>query len=384
MKNYIVVSAFGSYKSEFMNELMKRNIKIWEIENKDGIIYFNTSPYFYKKIARIALDSGVRTRVEERHGAYFRLRRYKKRYGIIFGAASFLGIIVLMSNFIWDIKVHGNDSVSAAQIMEVMEKHGITSGVGIHGYDSEKAELALTLELDRLAWVNIERQGSRIHVNVSERLETEASKIPITTPCNVVAEKAGVIVKTEVYRGRLLVEIGSGVNRGDVIVSGVVEDGGGNVILSHASAKIIAECEADTEFFVPFISFEKKQNGKRIENNAILFLGHSFPLFMSNNTPENAVYSAQTRAPTFLGLRLPYRLKTEIYAHYDYVEVTIGQAEALERLKKQIELYRLNFYGDSEIVTFNEKYLICEDGIKAEVHVVYRTDIAQQRIIGVP
>jgi similar to stage IV sporulation protein len=289
-----------------------------------------------------------------------------------------------MSNFVWDIRVHGNDSISAAQIMEVMEKHGITSGVNVHSYDPQKAELALTLELDRIAWVNIERQGSRIHVHVSERLETEMSRIPITTPCNVIAVKSGVIVETEVYRGRLLVEIGSGVNRGDVVVSGVVEDGGGNVILSHASAKIIAECEENAEFFVPFTSLERRRNGRTTENNSILFLGHSFPLFMFGDTPENAVYSAQTRAPTFFGLRLPYRLRTEIYAHYDYIEVTIGQAEALERLRRQIELYRLNFYGDSEIISFEERFLICEDGIKAEVHVVYRTNIAEQRIIGVP
>jgi similar to stage IV sporulation protein len=382
--NYIVVSVFGSYNNEFVNELVKNNIKVYDIKNRNGVIYLNTSPYFYKKIARIARGCGVRTRVEERHGAYFKLRRYKKRYGIVFGAISYLGIIVLMSNFVWDITVHGNSDVSAPQIMEVMEKHGIQAGVGIHAYDPEKAELALVLELDRLAWVNIERHGSRIHVNVSERLENEENMIPVTTPCNVVAVKTGVIVGTEVYRGRLLVEPGSGVSRGDVIVSGVVEDGAGNVLLSHASAKIIAECEEITEFFVPFTSLERKNNGKKSENNFIVFLGYGFPLFIIDSKPEHAVFSEEMRAPTFFGLRLPLRLKTEIYAHYDYVEVTIGQARALEKLKKQIELYRQNFYGDSEIITFEEKYFMQEDGILAEVRVVYRTDIAQQRIIGIP
>ncbi|MCL2637433.1 MAG: sporulation protein YqfD [Oscillospiraceae bacterium] len=384
MKSYIVVSAFGSYNEEFVNKLVKTNIKVWNIKNKDGVIFFNTSPFFYKKIARAALGSGIRTRVEERHGAYFKLRPYKKRYGVFFGAASFLAIIVLMSNFVWDIKVHGNESVSAPQIMEVMEKHGITSGVNIHGYDSEKAELSLVLELDSLAWVNIERQGSRIHVNVSERLETDTNKIPVTTPCNVVAVKTGIIVETEVYRGRLLVEPGSGVSRGNVIVSGVVDDGAGNIILSHASAKIIAECEDNAEFFVPFTSLERRNNRRRSENNFIVFLGHSFPLSVIDSKPENAVFTEEMRAPTFLGLRLPFRVKTEVYAHYDYVEVTIGQAQALERLKAQIELYRQNFYSDSEIITFDEKYIMCEDGISAQVKVVYRTDIAQQRMIGVP
>ncbi|MDR2558300.1 MAG: sporulation protein YqfD [Oscillospiraceae bacterium] len=384
MKSYIVVSVLGSYNEAFVNNLIKSNIKVWEIKNKDGVIYFNMSPYFYKKIARAAFNSGVRTRVEERHGAYFKLRRYKNRYGVFFGAVSFLGIIVLMSNFVWDIRVHGNESLSASQIIEVMEKHGITNGVNIHDYDSEKAELALALELDRLAWVNIERQGSRINVNVSERLETEDDKIPVTVPCNIVAVKTGIIIETEVYRGRLLIEPGSGVSRGEVIVSGVVDDGAGNIILSHASAKIIAECEEITEFFVPFISLERRNNGRISKNNFIVFLGRGFPLFLIDSKPEDAAFSEEMRAPAFLGLRLPFRLKTEVYAHYDFIEVTLGQAQVLERLKKQIELHRQNFYGDSEIISFDEKYIMCEEGITAEVRVVYRTDIAQQRIIGVP
>ncbi|MCL2018294.1 MAG: sporulation protein YqfD [Oscillospiraceae bacterium] len=384
MKSYIVVSSFGSYNEEFVNELLKINIKVWNIKNKGGIIYFNISPYFYKKIARTAFDFGVRTRVESRHGAYFKLRGYKKRHGVFLGAVSFMGIIVLLSNFIWDVKVKGNENISAAQIIEIMENCGIKNGVNIKGYDKERAEIAIIIELDGLSTVNIERRGSRLHVNVSERLEVISPEIPITTPCNVVADRSGRIVETEVYRGRLVIEKDSGVNRGDIIVSGVVEDGAGNIILSHARAVIIAECEDNTEFFVPFVSTERKNNGKIEENNFIIFLGRSFPLFMFGGDSQDTFYTEETRAPRILGFPLPYRLKTEIYSHYDIVEVKIGQAEARERLKKQIETYMENFYEDGEIVSFDEKYITKEDGIAAEVKIIYRKNIATQRIIGVP
>jgi len=325
--------------------------------------------------------------VESRHGAYFKLRRYKKRYGVFFGAASFLGVIVLLSNFIWDIRVSGNESVTTSQIIEIMEKHGIKSGTYVRNFNKERAELSAILELDRLAWINVERSGSRINIKVSERLDAAAEAIPITTPCNVVAGKTGQIVKTEVYRGTLLYEAGSGVNRGDVIVSGVVEDGAGNIILSHASAKIIAECEDKAEFFVPFTSDERRNNGKITKNNFILFLGKSFPLSINTGTPENASYRGETRAPKFFGLRLPYRIKTDVYTHYDYVEVRIGQTEAIERLKKQIGTYKANFYGadsGNEIISFDERFVIKENGIAAEISIVYHTDIAVKKVIGVP
>jgi len=384
MKSYIIVSAFGSYVEHFMNELFENNIKIWEIKNKDGIIYFKTSPYFYKIIAETAIASGTKTKVESRHGAYFKLRPYKKRYGVFFGVVSFFGIIVLMSNFIWDIRVSGNQSVSSAQIIEVLEKHGIKSGAGVKSFDRERAELAAILELDMLAWVNIEREGSRVHVKVSERLESDIAEIPGTTPCNVIAAKTGVIVKTEVYRGALLIESGSGVNQGDVIVSGVVEDGAGNIILSHASAKIIAECTDEAEFFAQFTSTERRKNGKITKNNFIVFLGKTHQLFIFGSEPENSTYSEETRIPRFLGFKLPYRLRTGIYTHYDLIEVQIGQTEAMRRLKKEIDMFRQNFYAGSEIISFDEVYDVREDGVGAKVRVVYHTDIAEKKVIGVP
>jgi similar to stage IV sporulation protein len=387
MKSYIVVSVSGSHNEKFVNEILKKNIKVWEIKNKDGVIYFNTSPYFYRKLAQAALGSGVRTRVEERHGAYFRLRKYKKRYGIFLGLGGFFGVIVLLSNFVWDVRVSGNADVTSAQILEIMERHGIVSGVFAGNYDKEKAELAAIIELDRLAWVSVERTGSRVNVKVSERLETVAVEIPHTTPCNIIAAKTGVIRKTEVYRGTLLYEIGSGVNRGDVIVSGVVEDGTNNVILSHASAKIIAECEDKAEFFVPFISSERRNTGKVTENNFIIFLGKSFPLFIFPSVPEHASHREEFRAPTFFGLRLPHRLRTDVYTHYEMVDVQIGQTAAIERLKKQIEQYKTNFYGvdsGNEIISYDERFIIKENGIAAEVKFVYLTDIAVKRVIGVP
>jgi len=384
MKSFILVSVFGSYIEDFMSELIEKSIRVRNVQNRDGIIYFETSPRNYKIIARLAFTLQMRTRVEARRGAYFKLRRYRKRYGILFGAVSFLLIITLMSNFVWDIRVSGNENVSDVQVLEILEKHGIRSGTYIKGYDKTGAELAAELELDSLAWISIERDGSRINVKVSERLENHPPEIPITTPCNVIATKSGQNVETEVYRGTLLFEKGSGINRGDVIVSGVVVDGAGNVIFSHADAKIIAEVVEEEEFFEPFVSLERKRNGKVTKNDFIIFLGKSFPLFINDASHEQAVYSEELRAPTFFGLKLPWRVKTGVYTHYDVVEVEHTRIQTLDRLKKQIENYRENFFADSEIILFDEEYFPEDDGIAVKVRIIYRTDIAQKKIIGIP
>jgi hypothetical protein len=178
--------------------------------------------------------------------------------------------------------------------------------------------------------------------------------------------------------------MGSGVNRGDVIVSGLVVDGAGNVIFSHADAKIIAECVEEAEFFEPFVTHERVRNGKVTKNDFIVFLGKSFPLFINDAAHEQAAYHEETRAPRFLGLRLPWRQKTAVYTHYDVVEVERSRVQTLELLQKQIEQYRENFFADEEIILWDEEYFPGDDGISVKVRIIYRTDIAQKKIIGTP
>lgn len=381
MKSYVQVSVFGVYTEAFINTLLKKGIKVENIINKDGIIFFNCSPRKYPAAAKTARSYGLKTRILERSGIYFKLRKYKKRYGAVLGAFCFAFIIVFMNNFIWDIRVTGNETLTAEQITEQLEKEGIHIGTQIKSYSAPAAELSLKLALDRLAWVNIERVGSRLLVKVSERLEDNLPNIPVSEPCNVIATKTGRIVETEIYRGKLLLEKGSGVNKGDIIVSGIVEDGAENILLSHADAKIVAECEDEAEFFIPFTEAEKKKNGNIDRNNYLVFLGNLFPLFIGSANNENMYYSEETRNPTFFGLPLPFNIKTCIYVYYDIVEVTYNSEETLEKLNKQIELYKSNFFGKDEIITFDVEYIAEETGITAKTKAVYRTNIAYKKEI---
>lgn len=379
IKSYVRVSVFGSYVEVFIDFLRQKSIRIWDTENLDGIIYFKCKPNSYPAIVRFARSYGLRTKPVNRHGAYFKLVKYKKRYGIVLGVINFFLIITVMSNFVWDIRVIGNETITEQQITEQINLNGISSGTYIKGYNPAAIELSLKLELDRLAWINIERSGSRVNVKVSESLLPKKAEIPVSEPCNVIASHTGRIISTEVYRGKLLLEKGSGVGKGDIIVSGIVEDGGGNNLLQHADAKIIAECEESAEIFAPFTVREKKNNGKTLKKDYFIFLGNTYPLFLNNADLENVRYSEELRKPTFFGLSLPFKIKTGIYNYYDEIDITYSSDETMERLKKQVDIYKQNFFREGEIISFNTEFLINESGINAKVKVVYQTDIALKK-----
>lgn len=381
LNSYVQISIFGTYTETFINSLLKRGIKIKNVINKDGTVYFESSPRRYPMISKTARGYGLKTKVIKREGVYFLLRKYRKRYGAVIGAFGFAFIIVFMNSFIWDIKVTGNESVTTAQIIEQLDKEGIGIGTQIKSYSAPAAELSLKLALERLAWANIERVGSRLTVKVSERLEENASAIPISEPCNVVASKTGRIIETEIYRGNLLLEKGSGVNKGDIIVSGTVKDGAGNILLHHADAKIIAECEEEASFYFPFNSLEKKKNGNVKKKNYLLFLGNLFPLFIRNADSNNMYYIEESKNLSFLGMPLPFKMKTCIYEYYDEVEVSYSREDALGKLNNQIELYKTNFFNEDEIVLFDIEYYTDEKGITAKTKAVYKTNIAVKKEI---
>ncbi|MDR1754203.1 MAG: sporulation protein YqfD [Eubacterium sp.] len=370
---------YGNDGQGYINELIiNKNIKLWDIESKGNVITFNIHVSDYRTAAETARDLGGKIKAIKKRGAYFALRNYRNRYGILFGALAFAFIIITLSNYILDIRVSGNQEVSDNQIVEHLNTIGISTWIHTGDINKTLAEASLLRAFDRLAWTSVELQGSRLYIKISEKEATNASNFSTEIPCNIVANRTGRIVETEVYRGKLTRPLGSGVAKGEMIVSGTIDDGAGNILFQHADAKIIAECEEFVTFFVPYFSIEKKKTGRVTQKDYIEFLGGSFPLFLNGKVPENSTYHEQMRHPSFLGLKLPLRIKSAVYTEYEEIEVIRLTEDVLSELTKQIDNYEKNFYGDTEIVKWYTEYLPDEDGVHAEVSIVYRTNIAEK------
>lgn len=381
--NYAEFTAFGAYCGEFMDFLAKSDIPIWDISGSNDIYTARVAPGNYMKVARKSRDFRVKTAVVGRGGAYFVLRRYRGRIGIPLGILAFFAIIVIMSNFIWDIKIIGNQTLTRAQIVEQLEKNGVKAGTPVKGFNANKVEIKMSLALNELAWVSVERAGSRLIVKISERLPSDgnnASPVPTESPCNVIAGRSGRIVTTEIYRGRLLYKPKSGVNKGDIIVSGVIGNGSGGLLFVRADAKIIAECTETVELYQAYDNYEDIKNGVTASDKYVIFLGMNIPV--AGERPikgDNIKYSEEIRAPKIFGFPLPYRELTQNYVYYDRVRVTDAPSDALEKLNNAIDLYERNFLSNAEIISRDIGYFPDDDGIKAVVTHTFYEDIAVKK-----
>lgn len=89
------------------------------------------------------------------------------------------------------------------------------------GLDLREIRQTVLLKLEDLSFIAINIKGSKAYVEVTEATG-KPEMVDTDTPCNLIATKAGVIVRTEITQGFGLVRAGDAVEAGDMLVSGMV------------------------------------------------------------------------------------------------------------------------------------------------------------------
>ena len=130
-----------------------------------------------------------------------------------------------MSSFclLYTSTIYGNSRIPTEQIEAALAERNIMVGETVRGIQKDPIRNHLMQELDDRAWVGINLSGSRIYVEIVERIDAE-KRIDEAAPCDLVATKDGVITKLAVREGQSVVKPGSGVRAGDVLASGMVDN----------------------------------------------------------------------------------------------------------------------------------------------------------------
>lgn len=377
----ITFSAIGAYHEEFLSELIEENIYLRNTRTERHLLYAETSRVSYLKIARIARKYGLRVRVTERHGLYFRLSAYRKRVGLLFGGILAILLLLILECFIWKIEVHGGTLVSENQILEVLVEDGIFPGAFLSSFDVNNTEIHLKQRIPQISWVSVSRNGSAINVYLNEDEEEDREEISLKTPCNVIAAKTGKIVETQVYSGMLLYPIGSGVSEGNVVVSGVVNDGAEHILMTHASAKIIAEFTEEVSLTMPYTTIEKKATGKVETAKELMLFGFVIPLSRKPESNDNKICTEYTQVYYCGGIKLPWKTKTFTFTEYEDLSVTWKTEDLIRILEKKLDDYCENVFYNYEILEVEKQAVNTDTDVTLTAKVTLKGDIAVQRQI---
>ena len=370
---YVEFSGFGGYREKMITELLEDGIAVRNVVFAEEYLSGAVSPLDYYRVSETARRNGVRLRAKQRGGLYFTLSRYRTRVGLCFGAVIFMMFIALWQTSVHSITIEGD--APRSQIMQILDECNIRFGASTDELELSKAEHRIMAEIEDCAWTDVSCEGYRVTVVVEK--STEKPEMEDNVPRNIVAARPAVIVRQVARQGASVVTNGSGVNTGDLLVSGTVPDGRDHILLVRADAEIIGEWTETEEFFVPYNETISLANGEKKIFKYLVFGDDEYPLFVGKAGADNSLYTEETSIVKLFGQNTAFKIKKGIYTAYTSQKIMRSPDDTVSELRKQMQNFQDNFYSGCEIVNAEERFYPQEDGIRLVVEYTLQGDIAK-------
>lgn len=328
----------GKYPERFINITSRHQVRLWRVRRKDDGFTACMYRSDYRHIRPLARGAGVRLRIVKKSGLPTYLFRYRERVGILIGACVFILTVFVMSLFVWSVDIVGLETLSQAEMQEVLREHGLYVGAFKPSLDVQKLSRDVMIERHEIGWMAVNVTGSYASVEVKEEaLPPEVEDV--YTPCNVKAKSDGVILRIEAAEGETVMTEGSGVIEGQLIVSGVKTDEQGTNRLVHADAKVLARTVREASFSTPERIKSLSPNGESVQRQLLTVLGLRIPYRFNAVDSPYSVSNIKTEVPAPLGISLPVGVSTETVSALKMGEITLDDNSAEELLGQEAQLY---------------------------------------------
>lgn len=349
LRGYVRFTAQGGMTERFLGRLARNSIPVWAGQKHEDTYTGCVHAKDYPKLRQYAKDTGVRLHITQKHGAPFVRRRYRKRTGVLAGLLIFFCFLYGMSLFIWRIDVEGTVRVSETAILQALEQLDITPGTLRRSIDVRECEQKLLLLVPDLSWSALNIDGSALHVKVSESV-LPPEMIDENIPCNITAAYNGQITAMNVYAGQKLVAIGDTVLAGDLLVSGITQDGRGQSLFRHARAEIFARTAQTLEVSVPLAQTHYTETGSTKCRRYLDLFGLELPLFLPTDISSPYRVNRETLPLKVFGQEVPVTLHKENYILMQEAPVTLTEEEAKEEALRQLALLEQTHLSNAQIL----------------------------------
>lgn len=373
-KGYVYFSAYNGHIERLLNLISNNQIAIWDMSKKEEILKGYVTIKHYKIIKKLSKKTGVTTKVLEKFGFPFFVRKYRKRIGLLIGLALIILFLFIMQQFIWVIEIEGLENLPKEKIVETAEKYGLRKGAYIKNVDFKSVKQKIIADIPELSWLTVNNHGSKIVIELREAV-LAPDIISKDTASNIIASSSGQIKRMEVYQGQKLVEIDDVVEQGDLLVSGIIEDDKGNRTFTNSRGKIFAHISETKEFSTKFNYENVTPTGKNIKRNYLDIFGIKIPLFIATNLKGEYEKETEYQDLYLFKTKLPLGLYKMEYKEVTRENIILDEMSAKEKLQKEIEEYEQSL-GDVKIVSKEIIETKQSDSLALSVIYTFEKDIA--------
>lgn len=163
-----------------------------------------------------------------------------KRPVLAFGLLLIVILSVLISRFIIQVRVEGNETVPTRLIQEQVFSSGVKLGAFSRRIRSEQVKNQLLETIPQLQWAGVNIEGCVATVRVRENALDAVQEKRKGFVTNVVASKDGIVESVTVTEGQGLCAVGDAVKASQILISGYT-DCGSYVRAGSAEGEVFAK-----------------------------------------------------------------------------------------------------------------------------------------------
>lgn len=384
IRGSVTIRAEGLFLERFLNICMHRGILLRDVKRRgENAIDARISIQGFREIRPIARKTRTRVRLCRRYGLPFQLHRFRKRRFALSGVFLFIAVLWYLSTHIMGIDIIGCERLTCAEIEQGLKAAGVYRGAAVRKIEPKSVQNKMMTAFDDIAWIGVNIKGSKAYIEVKERLDTKRVE-NADVPCNLIACRDGIIKLLEVKAGQTAVKVNDMVEKGDLLVSGVIDSTKEGIRYAHSFGEVYADTEYQKSGTYPLEYVEKIYTGKEKSRFTVSAYGKELPLYFKSGSPFE--YSDKTETKTeynLLGKKLlPIAIGKESYKEYTPEKrkrtakqaVELGRAELEKEIKKEIS-------PSAEIKDIETSFVQEKNSVTVTVKILCYEDIAEQSAI---
>ena len=366
----------GAVPERLYKQLREKRLFTSGVKQSGDVITLDISILNAKALERMCKENGYSiTRVTD-GDAVKALRRIKHRPALLITLCLVLLAIIYLKDIVLRFDIMNDDEKIRSDIMNVLTEEGITVGSYIPEIKLVEVERALKQRVEGISWAGITRKGNTLIIDVVENIPAVQGSYS-RFPTNLVAKENATVEKIMLLDGQVKTVIGSGVRKGDIIISGTVEnkkstwkDGKENVETSIRYTRSMGTVEGTFErtlsFEQPYDDVIKKETGNVYSQRYFQLFSADIPLFFKQRI-GNYYTEQKLSSASIAGKTLPFGIRTLTFKEYDYKPVRYSKEQAAELAKDKSARYERNFLTGYKIKSKDIKTICGEKSVKIEV-----------------
>lgn len=228
----------GAAVERFLNLCAQNQIDFWDVRRlAPDLVRATVRIQGFRQLRRFARRTMCTVHIVEKRGMPFQARRLRPRAALWGGAVLCAALLWAACQMVWTIDVSGCDQALQAEALELARQAGLRPGVPSGGIDGEQVRDYLMTHSDRFSFVAVNIRGSQAQLLVHGRVPVP-EMTPVDQPCDVVADKTGIIASIRVKAGAAMKKAGETVMEGELLAAGTIVSAQGEVYQVHAMADV--------------------------------------------------------------------------------------------------------------------------------------------------